>query len=275
MRRKKWSLFQKAATAAGTVIAPPWVNVALNPCSASSWQLVHWPADGRCYPDLPAGALLADPGADGELLTFSRATHEPVCGCSRRYMARTYWPHTDSCYQQMTRARAAWPSAAAHAGLRENYDRRSGQCYPQGERGPCPPGNVFAFNNVTGSTECRCPADSLVLPDTGACHRAFAQGPCKRNRFVAPRPEAPHQGVCVTNPCRRGELYFSSRPLVQYEEFRGISYRGACGCTKHFTQNFWPADGRCYEQQTRGPCPARELFAYNATSGRTDWSAEL
>ncbi|XP_037086784.1 uncharacterized protein LOC119107445 [Pollicipes pollicipes] len=212
-------------------------------------------------------------------------------------MARTYWPHTDSCYQQMTRGPCPHglvffynntrrlAECGCHAGLRENYDRRSGQCYPQGERGPCPPGNVFAFNNVTGSTECRCPADSLVLPDTGACHRAFAQGPCKRNRFVAPRPEAPHQGVCVTNPCRRGELYFPADQychrigrrgpcpagqLVQYEEFRGISYRGACGCTKHFTQNFWPADGRCYEQQTRGPCLARELFAYNATSGRTE-----
>ena len=35
---------------AGFVIAPPWANPQLNPCSATSWQLIHWPGDGVCYP---------------------------------------------------------------------------------------------------------------------------------------------------------------------------------------------------------------------------------
>ena len=31
------------------VIAPPWANPVINPCSEKSWQLIFWPPDGRCY----------------------------------------------------------------------------------------------------------------------------------------------------------------------------------------------------------------------------------
>ena len=33
----------------GFVIAPPWANPVINPCSGKSWQLIYWPPDGRCY----------------------------------------------------------------------------------------------------------------------------------------------------------------------------------------------------------------------------------
>jgi hypothetical protein len=35
--------------AEGFVIAPPWANPTINPCSEQSWQLIYWPADGKCY----------------------------------------------------------------------------------------------------------------------------------------------------------------------------------------------------------------------------------
>ena len=35
--------------ASGFVIAPPWANPVINPCSETSWQLIFWPSDGRCY----------------------------------------------------------------------------------------------------------------------------------------------------------------------------------------------------------------------------------
>ncbi|KAF0311814.1 hypothetical protein FJT64_017405 [Amphibalanus amphitrite] len=372
-RGKRWNLSE-----AGSVIAPPWVDAALNPCSSESWQLVRWPADGQCYPIFqqgpcpasqelvwdsdagraacrcPDGYLLHGPTqrcyrrhtrgpcplrhslqvdaasgearcrrhgkcppgelfwpsdgqcyrylsrgpcGKGELLTVSQATLEPQCGCSRRLMARSYWPHTDSCYQQYTRgpcprglvfafnATRRRTECHCHAGLTRNFDPSSGQCFTLGERGPCPVGNEFVFNNVTARPECRCPDDSLVLADSGACYRAFSQGPCGDGRFVAPRPEAPHQGVCVRNPCRPGELYFPSDKfchriggrgpcplgqLVHYEQFRGISYRGACGCAEHFEQNYWPEDGQCYELQTRGPCPPNFTFRFDADRRRTE-----
>ena len=33
----------------GFVIAPPWANPVINPCSEKSWQLIYWPQDGACY----------------------------------------------------------------------------------------------------------------------------------------------------------------------------------------------------------------------------------
>ena len=44
-----WVATLAAATAQGFVIAPPWANPSLNPCSETSWQLIFWPPDGRCY----------------------------------------------------------------------------------------------------------------------------------------------------------------------------------------------------------------------------------
>ena len=35
--------------ARGFVIAPPWANPEVNICSKKSWQLIHWPLDGKCY----------------------------------------------------------------------------------------------------------------------------------------------------------------------------------------------------------------------------------
>ena len=38
-----------SAVAEGFVIAPPWANPTINPCSNKSWQLIYWPPDGQCY----------------------------------------------------------------------------------------------------------------------------------------------------------------------------------------------------------------------------------
>ena len=37
------------SVAQGFVIAPPWANPLINPCSNKSWQLIYWPSDGQCY----------------------------------------------------------------------------------------------------------------------------------------------------------------------------------------------------------------------------------
>lgn len=90
-------------------------------------------------------------------------------------------------------------------------------------------------------------------------------------------------GHCSQLPCDRGELYFPERnacyrigrrgpcplgQLVMYEQFRGVSQRGACGCSPDFTHNYWPPDGHCYQLYTRGPCPPLFTFVYNSTSGQ-------
>ncbi|XP_043223320.1 platelet endothelial aggregation receptor 1-like [Amphibalanus amphitrite] len=366
---------------AGSVIAPPWVDAALNPCSSESWQLVQWPADGRCYPIFQRGPcppsqeliwdsagrravcacptghlehaatarcyrrhsrgpcprrhfftdgagratcrpfgecapghifwpadgqcherLTRGPCARGELLALNPLTLEPECGCSRSgQMARSYWPHTDSCYQEYTRgpcphgllfvfnASRQAVECSCRPQMREHYHSDTGQCFPQQARGPCPHGNLFVFNNATGRTECRCEPGGLRLPATGACYRGYTQGACAGGQFVVPAADEPRHGVCADNPCRRGELFFPTDgrchrvgergpcpvgQLVHYEPYRGVSHRGACGCSARLRLNYWPEDGRCYQQLTRGPCPPQHAFVFNAASGRTECRCE-
>ena len=35
--------------------------------------------------------------------------------------------------------------------------------------------------------------------------------------------------------------------LVVFESYSGKSYRGDCGCSAGYNQNYWPKDGKCYE----------------------------
>ena len=35
--------------------------------------------------------------------------------------------------------------------------------------------------------------------------------------------------------------------LVVFESYSGKSYRGDCGCSAGYNQNYWPEDGKCYE----------------------------
>jgi hypothetical protein len=64
-------------------------------------------------------------------------------------------------------------------------------------------------------------------------------------------------------PCPLGEL-------VVFEKYSGKSFRGECGCSPGYNQNYWADTGKCYEWYTRGPCPESFLFEYNKDSGRTE-----
>lgn len=64
-------------------------------------------------------------------------------------------------------------------------------------------------------------------------------------------------------PCALGEL-------VVFEKYSGKSYRGECGCSPGYNQNFWSEDGSCYEWYTRGPCKEGFLFQYDRKKGSTE-----
>jgi len=40
-----------AANARTAIMPPPWADPSSNPCAAQprGWQLLYWPADGKCY----------------------------------------------------------------------------------------------------------------------------------------------------------------------------------------------------------------------------------
>ena len=62
-------------------------------------------------------------------------------------------------------------------------------------------------------------------------------------------------------PCPLGEL-------VVFEKYSGKSYRGECGCSPGYNQNYWPETGQCYEWYTQGPCKDSFLFQYNRELGK-------
>jgi hypothetical protein len=98
-------------------------------------------------------------------------------------------------------------------------------------------------------------------------------------------------GVCVQNPCPRAHLYFpdgndggrsvkchkvgSRGPcplgeLVVFEKYSGKSYRGECGCSPGYNQNYWPPTHMCYEWYSQGPCGDSFLFRFNKDTGKTE-----
>ncbi len=129
---------------------------------------------------------------------------------------------------------------------------------------------------ATGDEEFIVPFSSTVeyTDNPGALDAAAVASPGRIGDF----------GVCVKNPCPKAHLYFpdpgsgrdsvrchkvgSRGPcalgqLVVFEKYSGKSYRGECGCSPGYNQNYWPEDGMCYEWYTRGPCKEFFLFQYN------------
>ena len=54
----------------------------------------------------------------------------------------------------------------------------------------------------------------------------------------------PLQGDCYKvgsrGPCPLGQL-------VVFERYSGKSFRGECGCSEGYNQNYWQETGQCYE----------------------------
>jgi len=368
--------------AQGFVIAPPWANPLINPCSNKSWQLIYWPSDGQCYqifeqgpcPDTQELAfhatnklavcrcpknLLYWPATDrcypqhsrgpceanqylqrdeiskrvvcqqtkicengwvfwppmqdcfqlytqgpchkGDLLIMNPLTAEPYCGCDPLLLRQYYFPPLKLCYEHLTRGPCEagllfaynHTSDATQCLCNENLVNHhpiSGQCFQMGTKGPCRKGQMFQFSKMTGRGECLCRKGYVFWPLNGECYKAFTGGPCRHGQFLIPHNEDENIGKCVTNPCPRAHLYFpgvdfdsqikchkvgSRGPcplgqLVVFEKYSGKSYRGECGCSPGYNQNFWPETGQCYEWYTQGPCKDSFLFQYNRDLGRTE-----
>ncbi len=77
---------------ASFIIAPPWAEESLNPCARRSWQLLLWPADGRCYQIFGRG-----PCPPTQELAFDHAEGGAVCRCPKDLL---YWPETDRCEEE-------------------------------------------------------------------------------------------------------------------------------------------------------------------------------
>ena len=135
----------------GFVIAPPWANPVINPCSEKSWQLIYWPQDGACYQIFEQG-----PCPDTQELAFHPTNKRAICRCPKNLL---YWPATD-------------------------------RCYPKHSRGPCEANQYLEVEEEIGSkprVSCQqtkiCENGWIFWPPMQDCFQLYTQGPCHKVRL--------------------------------------------------------------------------------------------
>ena len=242
----------------------------------------------------------------GDLLIVNPLTAEPYCGCDPVLLRQYYFAPLQLCYEHHTRGPCeagllfsynhTTATTSCDCGAKSpNYHPGTGHCYQFQTKGPCRKGQEF--RKGSGGGECSCRPGYVHWSANGECYKAFTPGPCNNSEFIVPdkrRPIEENSGRCVENPCPRAHLYFPTSDgqsgqdssvkchkvgsrgpcplgqLVVFEKYSGKSYRGECGCSPGYNQNYWPEDERCYEWYTRGPCKESFLFQYNRDSGKTE-----
>lgn len=78
--------------------------------------------------------------------------------------------------------------------------------------------------------------------------------------------------LSISNKKSLGKLRYRPCPsgqLVLPDDQHGIGYRGRCGCSPGNLQHYWPADGKCYAHETRGPCESNLVFRVRSGGGIT------
>ena len=151
------------------VIAPPWANPDVNQCSRSSWQLIHWPEDGKCYPIFSQG-----PCPRTQELGFNQATMRAECKCPKHLL---YWPAADRCYEQFSRG----PCEVNQYLVQMDDKMASTLKLVQLQGG----GGQTSFNQnvaMCKNTEI-CANGWIFWPPMQQCYQLYTQGPCHK---VAP-----------------------------------------------------------------------------------------
>ena len=226
-------------------------------------------------------------------------TAEPECGCDPGLLAQYYYNPLGLCYEHHTRGPCELGSlfaynhtsgttdCACHQAMPAYFPPLS-QCFQIETKGPCGKGQVFRYEAESARSGCQCRDKYVYWEKTRACYREYTPGPCKPGQFLVKGNDG--VGFCSKNPCSKAHLYFPSEEdpsqgfchkvgnrgpcpagqLVVFEAYSGKSYRGACGCSPGYNQNYWPEDGACYEWYQQGPCNASFLFKYNKEERRTE-----
>ena len=243
--------------------------------------------------------LFQGPCHKGDLLIINPATAEPYCGCDSSLLAQYFYKPLKLCYEHFTKGPCELGSVFTYNHTSDttdcqcqhtfqNYFKPLGQCFEIETKGPCGNGQVFRFDSQSKRSGCQCREKYVYWEKTRSCYREFTPGPCKAGQFLVKGNDG--VGFCSKNPCSKAHLYFPSASdpsqghcykvggqgpcplgeLVVFESYSGKSYRGDCGCSPGYNQNYWAEDGRCYEWYSRGPCPASFMFRYNKLDRRTE-----
>ncbi|XP_067643794.1 uncharacterized protein [Eurosta solidaginis] len=94
------------------------------------------------------------------------------------------------------------------------------------------------------AAQCRCPPGTALSADTNKCHEIFKRGPCEHGAYFSPLPE------------ERTAVEAGKRPSNRW---------GICKMTKQCPMGliYWPKDGKCFTQYTKGPCVKGKLLVVN------------
>lgn len=127
--------------------------------------------------------------------------------------------------------------------------------------GPCQFGELFYLDPETGRTSCQCKSSWLAHLFEGKCYEHHSVGPCPAGQyfnfdpvtkktgctcFTAFAPDV-EKGICVE------KLTQDKCPLGQLITADAVTGQSKCDCQADtMKQNYWPADGKCYQHLTQG-----------------------
>jgi len=253
-----------------------------------------WPPDQTCHQLYAQG-----PCHKGDLLIVNPLTTEPYCGCDPVLLKQYYHAPLKLCYEQLSRGPCEagllfmynHTTDTTECSCRNNlpnYSLQLNQCFELDNKGPCRKGQVFVYNAELKESQCECKEGYVYWEKSKSCYREYTPGPCKGSQFLIKGRAG--TGVCAKNPCSKSDLFFPDKEdpsegechkvgnkgpcpegeLVVFESYSGKSYRGNCGCSPGYNQNYWVADGKCYEWYSQGPCNQSFLFKYNSEERTTE-----
>ncbi|XP_076646485.1 uncharacterized protein LOC143355515 isoform X1 [Halictus rubicundus] len=269
------------------IMPPPWADPSSNPCAAQprGWQLLFWPADGKCYKIFQIGPPCPETMELGPAAGGGGTVAECRCPPGTAQSPRDALCHPiytkASCPKGQFFAPVPETSGKSRWGVCRNpepcpekgevYWPREDKCYPKFTRGPCPKGELLTTNE-DGLTVCSCSATGELgryhwPGNIGGCHEHYTKGPCTEpGELFLPggvcgcNHELPHYhkltGMCYQlggiGPCLKGHHFVIASTLVSED-----TVRAQCVCKPNHVLY---TDGFCYRLYTRGPCEHGQML---------------
>ncbi|XP_023315621.1 uncharacterized protein LOC106659378 isoform X1 [Trichogramma pretiosum] len=296
-------LLMSLALIEGAIVPPPWADPANNPCASQprGWQLLYWPADGKCYRIFQIGAPCPETMELSPSAVGSGGMMKAECRCPP---GTAQSPRDALCHRIFTRASCSkgqffapipepsakqssskkrWgtcrdPETCSNTG--DVFYPRDSQCYRKFSRGPCAKGELMSVDK-DGLGACSCSRDGemgkyySVL--SGGCYEFYTRGPCQEpGELFLPggkcgcnekmtqyhKPTNMCYELGGQGPCSAGHRFTAIKSSNGTKSTHKKVIHASCQCK---ADNVPYEDGLCYRTYTQGPCPAGSMLL-NSTS---------
>ncbi|XP_008217155.1 multiple epidermal growth factor-like domains protein 10 isoform X1 [Nasonia vitripennis] len=288
-------VFSIVSIANAAIVPPPWANPTSNPCATQprGWQLLYWPADGKCYKIFQIGA----PCPETMELSPSAVGSETTAEC-RCPPGTAQSPRDALCHPIFTRA--SCPKGQYFAPVPESLVKppskkrwgvcrdpepclssnevfwpRDGKCYSRHTRGPCPKGELLILDK-DGLAACACSRDGelgkFYSPYGGiGCYEHYTKGPCQEpgELFLPGGKCGCHEDMPQfhkpTNMCYQLGGVGPCAPGHQFNvpsDGASKPVHATCSCKPNYVLY---EDGICYRLHTQGPCQSGDMLVNSTT----------